>query len=233
MKQQNYPLPERLAELELLASETGLVEQLKTRRRAEIDKRRAELAAELKALPNPERRHAALAKNAARADANFVVALTAYQEAERQKKASVAALVVETMTDEGKRQHILSELERKAPPELADALDDLSFADTLLRDAIRTDEVMGRNWTGQRVYTVKSNCDAIASARKQVADGQSAIRELAHDGEMPSDAMVTRCAEILDAAMGPAFEFIPRKLWDLRHDKPGSDIVAEVAGYPH
>ncbi|MFM0263115.1 hypothetical protein [Paraburkholderia sediminicola] len=225
------PLPERLAALELLVHDTGLVDELKARQRAEADKRRAALAAELKALPNPERRHSALAKNAARADATFVVALIAYQEAERQKKASVAALVVETMADEGKRQRILTELERNAPPELAEALDDLSFADTLLRNAIRTDEVMGRNWLGQRAYTVKSNCDAIASARKQISDAQGAIRELAHDGEMPGDAMVTRCAEILGAAMEPAFEFIPRKLWDLRRSKPGSDIVAEVRGY--
>ena len=231
MKQQNQPLPERLAALELLANETGLVGQLKTRQRAEIDKRRTALAAELKALPNHERQHSALAKDAARAAAAFVAAQTAYQEAERTMKEATARVVTATMAHEGARQAIFTELERSAPSELADALDDLNFADNLLRDAIRTDVAAGRNWLGQRVHTVNSNLDAIASARKHVADAQGAIRELARDGLMPGDAITTLCAEIVDAAMEPAFEFIPRKLWDLRRSKAGSDVVAEVRGY--
>ena len=84
-----------------------------------------------------------------------------------------------TMMKAGERQHILTELERAAPPELEDALDDLSPADNLLRSAFRVDEVADRNWLGQRVKKVISNLDGISSARKQIADAQQSIRELA------------------------------------------------------
>lgn len=230
MKPYNPPLPERLAALELLVNDTGLVDELKTRQRAETDKRRAALAAELKALPNNERQHTAFTKDAARTAAAFAVARTAYQEAERAMKEATARAAIGAMADEGARQAILTKLERSAPLELADALDDLSFADGLLRNAVRIDETANRSWTGARVKTVTSNIDAIGAARAQLAEAQGAIRELARDGLMPGDAMVTRCAEIVDAAMEPAFAFIPRKLWDLRRDKPGSDIVAELRG---
>ncbi|MBK3786437.1 hypothetical protein G3A43_40245 [Paraburkholderia aspalathi] len=225
------PLPERLAALELLVKDTGLVDELKARQRAEADKRRAALATELKALPNRERELAALAKDAAHAHAALEKAVTEYREAERRDKEATARAVVAALADEGARQAILTKLERSAPPELADALDDLSFADGLLRNAVRTDETANRSWTGARVKAVTSNIDAIGAARAQLAEAQGAIRELARDGLMPSDAMVTRCAEIVDAAMKPAFAFIPRKLWDLRRDKTASDIVAEVRGY--
>ncbi|AXL51521.1 hypothetical protein DSC91_004213 [Paraburkholderia caffeinilytica] len=231
MKQQNNPLPERLAALELLVNDTGLVDELKARQRAEADKRRAALAAELKALPNRERELAALAKDAAHEHAALEKAATQYREAERRDKEATARAVIAALTDEGARQAILTKLERSAPPELADALDDLSFADGLLRNAVRTDETANRSWTGVQVKAVTSNIDAIGAARAQLAEAQGAIRELARDGLMPSEAMVTRCAEIVAAAMEPAFAFIPRKLWDLRHDKPASDIVAEVRGY--
>ncbi|HEX7913901.1 MAG TPA: hypothetical protein VF534_38295 [Paraburkholderia sp.] len=233
MKPQNQPLPERLAALELLVNDTGLVDELKARQRAETDKRRAALAAELKALPNNERQLTALTKDAARTAAAFVVAQTAYQEAERAMKEATARAAIATMADEGARQAILIQLERSAPPELADASDDLAFAHDLLRSAFRTREVVGRNVLGTRTRTVHSNGDDITSARKKVSDAQDAIRELARNGEMPGDAMVTRCAEIVDAALEPTFAFIPQKLWDLRRDKPGSDLVAEVAGYLH
>ncbi|MCX4146759.1 MULTISPECIES: hypothetical protein [Paraburkholderia] len=231
MQHLNQPLPERLAALELLANDAGLVDELKARQRAETDKRRAALAAELKALPNRERELAALTKNAAYEHAALEKAATEYREAERRDKEATARAVMAALADEGARRAILTKLERSAPPELADALDDLSFADDLLRNAVRTDETANRSWTGARVKVVTSNIDAIGAARAKLAEAQGAIRELARDGLMPSDAMVTRCAEIVDAAMEPAFAFIPRKLWDLRRDKPASDIVAEVRGY--
>ena len=233
MQHLNQPLPERLAALELLANDAGLLDELKARQRAETDKRRAALAAELKALPNNERQLTALTTEVTRTAAAFEVAHTAYQESERAMKEARACLVTGVMADEGARQAILTKLERSAPPELADALDDLAFADDLLRSTLRIDVVVGRNVLGTRTRTVKSNLDAIAAARKQISDAQDAIRELARNGLMSGDAMVTRCAEIVDAAMESAFAFVPRKLWDLRREKPGSDIVAEVAGYPH
>ena len=233
MKPQNQPQAERLAALELLVNDTGLVDELKARQRAETDKRRMELAAKLDALPNRERELANLAKDAARAHAAFEKAATEYHEAECRHKEATGRLVIATMSKEGERQHIVSELERAAPPELEDALDDLSLADNLLRSAFRVDEVADRNWLGQRVKKVISNVDGISAARKQIADAQQSIRELARDGRTPSAAMVSRCAEIVEAALQPAFEFIPVKLWDLRRSKPLSDIVAEVAGYLH
>ncbi|MFM0011653.1 hypothetical protein [Paraburkholderia sediminicola] len=233
MKPQNQPQAERLAELELLANETGLLDELKTRQRAEIDKRRMELAAKLDTLPNPERELAILAKAAAHAHAAFEKAATEYHEAECRDKEATGRLVIATMSKEGERQHIVSELERAAPPELEDALDDLNLADNLLRSAFRVDEVADRNWLGQRVKRVISNLDGISSARKQIAAAQQSIRELAHDGRMPSDVMVSRCAEIVEAALQPVLQFVPAKLWDLRRSKPLSDIVAEVTGYLH
>ena len=233
MKPQNQTQAERLAELELLANETGLLDELKMRQRVEIDKRRMELAAKLDALPNPERELATLAKEAARVHAAREKAAAEDREADRLDKETTGRLVMATMMKAGERQHILTELERAAPPELEDALDDLSLADNLLRSAFRVDEVADRNWLGQRVKKVISNLDGISSARKQIADAQQSIRELARDGRTPSAAMVSRCAEIVEAALQPAFEFIPVKLWDLRRSKPLSDIVAEVAGSPH
>lgn len=233
MQHLNQPLPERLAALELLANDAGLVDELKARQRAETDKRRVELAAKLDALPNPERELATLAKEAARVHAAREKAAADDREAERLDRETTGRLVMATMMKAGERQHILTELQRAAPPELEDALDDLSLADNLLRSAFRVDEVADRNWLGQRVKKVISNLDGISSARKQIADAQQSIRELAHDGRMPSAAMVSRCAEIVEAALQPAFEFIPVKLWDLRRSKPLSDIVAEVAGCLH
>jgi hypothetical protein len=231
MKHSMQPLPARLAALELLVNETGLADELNARKRAEIDARRAELAAELKAFPNRERESAALAKEVTRTTAAFVAAQTAYVESERAMKEATTRAVIAQTVHEGARQRILTELERAAPHELADALDELSLADDLLRRAVRTDVIGSRNWLGKRVHNVTSNVDAIASARDAIAGGMRTIRELAQDGVMSSDAMVLRCIEILDATLEPAFAFIPREKWARRRSRPASDLVIEVTGY--
>jgi hypothetical protein len=107
-------------------------------------------------------------------------------------KETLGRCVIATTAHEGAKQRILTQLERAAPPELADALDDLSFADTLLRSAVRTDVISSPNWVGQRADTVTSNLDGIAAARDAIAKGDRDIRGLAHDGTMPTDAMVAR-----------------------------------------
>jgi hypothetical protein len=231
MKTTKKSFPERLAALELLANETGLLDELETRQRSETDKRRIALAAQLKALPKPERELAALSKNAERTVAHFKSVETAYHEAERAMKEARTRVAIATLAFEGEKQRILTELARNTPLELTEALDDLTFADTLLRAACRTDVTTGKNWLGQKVRAVHSNLTANASARKKLSDAEVTIRKLMHDGEIPSDALVNRCAEIVDAAMESAYEFIPRSLWDLRRSKPSADIVAEVTGY--
>jgi hypothetical protein len=231
MKQPMQPLTVRLSALELLVNETGLADELNARKRAELDERRVALADELDALPKAERELAGLAKEATRANEAFAAAAAACHEAERAMKQAIARSVIATMTRQGARQRILTDLERAAPPELADALDDLCFADTLLRFAVRTDVAVGRNWLGQRVESVTSNMNDIDAARNAIAEGDRAIRELAHDGRKRTAEMVARCAELLATALEPAFAFIPSEKWALRHARPGTDFIAEIAGY--
>jgi hypothetical protein len=110
--------------------------------------------------------------------------------------------------------------------QLSEALDDLDFADALLRRACRIDEVDDRN------RPVTSNLDHIAFARQRIDEGHRAIRHLMHDGRTPSDALVTRCAEILGAALGPAYPFIHLDLWNLRRSRPHSELLI-AAGSRH
>lgn len=231
MKQPMQPLSVRLFELESIVNETGLLDELNARKRAELDERRAKLADELDVLPDCERELAGLAKDAARTKEASVVAMTAYHEAERASKQATARAVIARMTLEGARQRILTDLERAAPPELAEALEDLSFADTLLRVAVRTDMTLGRNWLGQRTERVTSNINEIAAAREMIAKGDRAILELAHNGRMGSADMIARCAELLASALELAFAFIPRDKWALRRARPETDFVAEMSGY--
>lgn len=55
--------------------------------------------------------------------------------------------VMASLQAEGKRNALPRELELSARPELADACDDLAFADELLRDAVCTDVEESRPWT--------------------------------------------------------------------------------------
>lgn len=222
---------ERLSNLETLIAETGFEDELKARRRADIDKQRLALAVELAALPDPTRELLALNREAERARAAFEAARTAFQGSERQMQEALVRSVVTTSARAEAKQRILTDLERKAPFEVSSALDDLSFADELLRRALRIDEVADRTWTGHRVKRVTSNLDGITFARDRIDEAQRAILDLRHDGRMSSDEMVKRCTKIANAALEPAFEFIPKDKWELRRSGSPSDLIAIVAGY--
>jgi hypothetical protein len=224
---------DRLANLELLISETGFEAELKARRRADIDKQRLALSVALAALPNPERELAALSKEAARTRAAFEAARTAFQDSERQMMETMIRSNVTTSARAEDKQRILTDLERKAPFEVSDALDDLSLADELLRCAFRVDEVGDRNWLGQRIKKTISNVDDITVARDKINEAQRAILDLRHDGRMSSDEMVSRCKKIVDTALEPAFEFefIQKSKWELRRSRSLSDFVKETSGY--
>jgi hypothetical protein len=231
MKHLMQPLPVRLAALESLIGETGLADELNARKRVDTDKRRADLASQLNALPNRDRELSALAKTATQARVAHEKAALELLDAERRDNEARARYVMASFQAEGKRNALLRELELNAPPELADALDDLSFADELLRAAVRTDVTEARTWIGAVVRKTTSNVEIIATARAHVAEATRAIHALAHDGTSPSDVLVARCGAILDAAIEPAFAIIPRDKWDLRRARPARDLMVETANY--
>ncbi|WP_232436241.1 hypothetical protein [Burkholderia ubonensis] len=224
------PFPERMEILEALVADTGLADELTAKQRAKVDARRADLARELKALPNPERELAALSKEATQAEANFIKAQAAYRDAERAMVEARTRHVVASQMHEGKRQRILTELERTAPPEVGEALVDLSDADDLLRAVVRTDVFTAQNWLGVRVGSVTTNMPQIKAARAKIAEAQRDVRALVHDGSIPSDELVSRARACVEEALQPMFEFVPRQKWETRRSRPHGDLLAEVYG---
>lgn len=225
------PLPERMEILEALVTDTGLADELTAKQRAKLDARRAELARELKALPNHERELSASAKETTRTEADFIKAETAYRDAERAMVEARTRHVVTSQMHEGKRQRIVTELERTAPPEVDEALDELSSADDLLRAAVRTDVFTEKNWLGVRVGNVSTNMLQIKAARAKIAEAQRDVRALVHDGSIPSDELVSRARAFVNQALEPMFEFVPRQKWETRRSRPHGDLLSEVAGY--
>lgn len=225
------PLSERMEILDALVADTGLADELTAKQRAKLDARRAELARELKAVPNHERELSALAKEATRTEADFIKAEMAYRDAERAMVDARTRHVVTSQMHEGKRQRILTELERIAPPEFGEALDELSSADDLLRTAVRTDVFTEKNWLGARVGNVTTNMPQIKAARAKIAEAQRDVRALVHDGSIPSDELVSRVRMLVDAALEPLFGFVSRQKWETRRSRPHGDLLAEVAGY--
>ncbi|ABK08074.1 MULTISPECIES: hypothetical protein [Burkholderia cepacia complex] len=225
------PLSERMEILDALVADTGLADELTAKQRAKLDARRAELARELKALPNPERELSASAKETTRTEVDFIKAEMAYRDAERAMVEARTRHVVTSQMHEGKRQRILTELERTAPPEVGEALDELSSADDLLRAAVRTDVFTEKNWLGARVGNVTTNMPQIKAARAKIAEAQRDVRALVHDGAIPRDELVSRARMLVDAALEPLFSFVSRQKWETRRSRPHSDLLAEVAGY--
>lgn len=225
------PFPERMEILEALVADTGLADELAAKQRAKLDARRAELAHELKSLPDRKRERSALTNEAERAAAAFAAAKAACYEAEKSMLETRGRLVVWTMADNGARERILTELERTAPPELCEALDDLSDADDLLRAAVRTDVFTAKNWLGARVGNVTTNMPQIKAAREKIAEAQRNIRALVHDGSVSSAELVSRARACVAEALQPMFEFVPRQKWETRRSRPHGDLLAEVAGY--
>ena len=225
------PFPERMEILEALVSDTGLADELAAKQRAKLDARRAELALELKTLPNPERELSALAKETTRTEADFIKAETAYRDAERAMVEARTRQVVTSQMHDGRRQRVLTELERTAPAELGEALDDLSDADDLLRAAVRTDVFTEKNWLGARVDTVTTNMPEIKAARAKIAEAQRGVRALVHDGSIGSEELVPRARMLVDAALEPLFSLVSRQMWETRRSRPHGDLLAEVAGY--
>ncbi|RQY15534.1 hypothetical protein DF118_08360 [Burkholderia stagnalis] len=226
------PLPERMEILEALVSDTGLADELAAKQRAKLDARRAELAHELKSLPDRKRELSALTNEAERAAAAFAVAKAACCDAEKSMLETRGRLVVWTMADNGARERILTELERTAPPELCEALDDLSDADDLLRAAVRTDVFTAKNWLGARIGNVTTNMPEIKAARAKIAEAQCGVRALVHDGSISTGELVSRARACVDEALQPMFEkIVPRQKWETRRSRPHGDLLAEVAGY--
>ncbi|WP_321801469.1 MULTISPECIES: hypothetical protein [unclassified Burkholderia] len=224
-------LSERMEILDALVADTGLADELTAKQRAKLDARRAELARELKAVPNPERELSASAKEATRTESDFIKAEMAYRDAERAMVDARTRHVVMSQMHEGKRQRILTELERTAPPEVGEALDELSSADDLLRAAVRTDVFTEKNWLGARVGNVTTNMPQIKAARAKIAEAQRDVRALVHDGSIPRDELVSRARMLVDAALEPLFSFVPRQKWETRRSRPHGDLLSEVAGY--
>ncbi|HDR9512059.1 hypothetical protein C5615_37570 [Burkholderia cepacia] len=225
------PLPERLEALEALANDAGLTGELEAKQRAKADALRAELAHELKSLPDRKRERSALTNEAERAAAAFAAAKAACYEAEKSMLETRGRLAVWTMADNGARERILTELERTAPPELCEALDDLSDADDLLRAAVRTDVFTAKNWLGARIGNVTTNMPEIKAAREKIAEAQRGVRALVHDGSISSGELVSRAWMLVDAALEPLFDFVSRQKWETRRSRPHGDLLAEVAGY--
>ncbi|HIE1649370.1 TPA: hypothetical protein ACXJGC_000588 [Burkholderia cenocepacia] len=225
------PLPERLEALEALANDAGLTGELAAKQRAKVDERRAELAHELKSLPDRKRERSALTNEAERAAVAFAAAKAACYEAEKAMLETRGRLAVWTMADSGARERILTELERTAPPEVDEVLDDLSDADDLLRAAVRTDVFTEKNWLGARVDTVTTNMPQIKAARAKIAEAQRGVRALVHDGSISSGELVSRSRMLVDAALEPLFSFVSRQKWETRRSRPHGDLLAEVAGY--
>ncbi|HDR9799309.1 TPA: hypothetical protein QDC59_002901 [Burkholderia cenocepacia] len=224
-------LPERMEILEALVADTGLADELAAKQRAKLDARRAELARELKAVPNPERELSALAKEATRTEADFIKAETAYRDAERAMVDARTRHVVTSQMHKGKRQRILTELERTAPPEVGEALDELSSADDLLRAAVRIDVFTEKTWLGARVGNVTTNMPQIKAARAKIAEAQRSVRALVHDGSLSSDELVPRARACVEEALQPMFEFVSSQKWETRRSRPHGDLLTEVAGY--
>ncbi|WP_371142189.1 hypothetical protein [Burkholderia cepacia] len=224
------PFPERMEILEALVADTGLADELTTKKRAKEDARRADLARELKALPNPERELATLSKEATQAEANFIKAQAAYRDAEKAMVETRTRVVITAQMHDGNRQRILTELERSAPRALTEALDDLSFADDLLRAAVRVEVLSSRNWLGVQVTAVDSNMDGITTAREAISEAKRDVRSLMHESA-PYEELVAKAAAIVDAVTELAYPFIGRERWERRHSRPHGDMLTEVAGY--
>ncbi|MDN7558132.1 hypothetical protein [Burkholderia orbicola] len=225
------PLPERLEALEALANDAGLTGELEAKQRAKVDERRAELARELKAVRKPERELSAATEEATRARIALDAAQAAYRDADRAEKQATTRVVMMDRQFEGAQQRILTELERTAPPEVGEALDALSSADDLLRAAVRTDVFTEKNWLGVPVGNVTTNVPQIKAARAKIAEAQRDIRALVHDGSISSGELVSRARMLVDAALEPLFEFVPRQKWETRRSRPHGDLLVEVAGY--
>ncbi|MBG0869261.1 hypothetical protein H0X91_04670 [Burkholderia sp. 9777_1386] len=225
------PLSERMEILDALVADTGLADELAAKQRAKLDARRAELAHELKSLPDRKRERAALTNEAERAAVAFAEAKATCYEAEKLMLETRGRLAVWTMAGSGARERILTELERTAPPEVGEALDDLSDADDLLRTAVRTDVFTEKNWLGARVDNVTTNMPQIKAARAKIAEAQRGVRALVHDGSIASEELVSRARMLVDAALEPLFDFVSRQKWETRRSRPHSDLLAEVAGY--
>ncbi|WP_230964617.1 hypothetical protein [Burkholderia cepacia] len=225
------PLPERMEILDALVADTGLADELTAKQQAKLDARRAELAHELKSLPDRKRERSALTNEAERAAVAFAAAKAACYEAEKSMLETRGRLAVWTMADSGARERILTELERTAPPEVGEALDDLSDADDLLRAAARTDVFTEKNWLGARVGNVTTNMPQIKAARAKIAEAQRGVRALVHDGSISSRELISRSRMLVDAALEPLFDFVSRQKWETRRSRPHSDLLAEVAGY--
>lgn len=224
------PLSERMEILDALVGDTGLADELTAKQRAKLDARRAELARELKAVPDRKRERSALTNEAERAAIAFAAAKAACYEAEKSMLETRGRLAVWTMADSGARERILTELECTAPPEVGEALDELSSADDLLRAAVRTDVFTAQNWLGVRVGNVTTNMPQIKAAREKIAEAQRNIRALVHDGSISSGELVLRARTRVDEALQPMFEFVPRQKWDTRRSRPHGDLLAEVYG---
>ncbi|MDN7881364.1 hypothetical protein [Burkholderia aenigmatica] len=225
------PLPERMEILEALVADTGLADELTAKQRTKLDARRAELAHELKSLPDRKRERSALTVEVERTAVAFAAANAARYEAEKSMLEARGRLAVWTMADNGARERILTELERTAPPELCEALDDLSDADDLLRAAVRTDVFTEKNWLGARVGNVTTNMPQIKAAREKIAEAQRSVRALVHDGSISSGELVSRARMLVDAALEPLFTIVSRQKWETRRSRPHGDLLAEVAGY--
>ncbi|MDN7177324.1 hypothetical protein M0D69_04705 [Caballeronia sp. SEWSISQ10-4 2] len=157
----------------------------------------------------------ALENDAERATAAFKAADIAYQESKRVMQKTHWAYDKALMAREDESGRILIELERAARPELEAAIANLESFDLLLRRAIRVG-YFGDEDVGKPI----SNADDIAAARKEVAAAQRAIRELAHDAQMPGDEMVRRCTKLVDGALLAGIEWVPKDKWN--HAAAGS-----------
>ncbi|TOY77977.1 hypothetical protein DIJ62_31310 [Burkholderia pseudomallei] len=225
------PLPERIEALEALANDAGLTGELEAKQPAKVDERRAELAHELKSLPDRKRERSALTNEAERAAVAFAAAKAACYEAEKSMLETRGRLAVWTMADNGARERILTELECTAPHAVGEALEELSSADDLLRAAVRTDVFTAQNWLGVRVGNVTTNMPQIKAAREKIAEAQRGVRALVHDGSISSEELVSRARMLVDSALEPLFSFVSPQKWETRRSRPHSDLLAEVAGY--
>jgi hypothetical protein len=231
MSTQKTPYVDRLAELESLVSDTGLLDDLKARKRIETDKTRLALAAKFAALPDSSRERAASAKDSERATAAFKASHLATQDCERVMKEKQCAHVMMCMACEGEPQRLVNELLRTAPSELNAFLDDIAFAKELLRCAVRIDETNDRNWHGTRVKRVTSNVSVISDARAQLDDARESILDLMKNGTIASTELVKRGEAIMEEALRPLFVFVDQRRWEQRRTISASDLVAEVSGY--
>jgi len=231
MSTQKTPYVDRLAELESLVSDSGLLEDLKARKRTETDKTRSALAAKLAAMPDPSRELTALQKDAERAAAAFKASRLATQEFERVMHEKLSASIMTRMARDDEPQRILNELLRTAPSELKDFLDDIAFARELLRCAVRIDETSNRTWFGGRTKLTTTNVPAISDARAQLDDARESILDLMKNGTVPSAEAVKRGEAIMEEALRPLFAFVDQRRWEQRRIISASDLVAEVSGY--